>query len=483
MRPSSVIKRLLPLLGVVLIGAPLALASAAQAQQKTPEIISASDGPIGLELGQGKLIRVDQDISTVFAAEPNIADVQVTSPRLIYVMAKGVGTTTLFAVDGDETVMAGIPLTVTPSLLDVRMAASSLRDTIARMYPELTIDVSVLGQKLILSGEVTSPVETENLRLLAEAAFVHVGGGRASGGTGTMGSENVIMRLTVPGSNQVNLRVRFAEVSRAVTKSLGIDWTSAISDAGLTYGLSAVSPFSAASAVASTIGFSRGGYSVDAALTALEDEGMISILAEPNLTAVSGESASFLAGGEFPILYPDGQGATVVTFKQFGVSLEFTPTIIGPERINLKVKPEVSQIDTANSITLNNFVIPALTTRRVETTVELASGQSFAVAGLLQNNLSQSVNRVPGLGKVPVLGRLFTSDEFQREETELVVIITPYLVKPQGGKLSTPVDGLMPGTDRDRYLNHFPGGPDPEPGARFSAGSTPTLNGPLGFIF
>jgi len=200
------------------------------------------------------------------------------------------------------------------------------------------------------------------------------------------------------------------------------------------------------------LGTSLGAFDINAVLDALEDEGMISILAEPNLTAMSGETASFLAGGEFPILVPGGTNGPTIEFKKFGISLAFTPTLVGTDRINLHVNPEVSQLTDANGVSLGGYEIPALTTRRAETTVELGSGQSFAIAGLIQNNTTHDISKFPGLGDVPVLGALFRSDRFQREETELVLIVTPYLVKPVSSrKMATPLDGFTPPDDGERF--------------------------------
>ncbi|MFZ0695346.1 MAG: secretion system protein, partial [Alphaproteobacteria bacterium] len=218
-------------------------------------------------------------------------------------------------------------------------------------------------------------------------------------------------------------------------------------------------------------------------------EGLVSILAEPNLTAVSGESANFLAGGEFPIPTPQpgqtGGAATItVTFKQFGVSLSFTPTVLKNNLINLKVVPEVSQLSTTGAVQIDGFQIPALTTRRAETTVELGSGQSFAIAGLFQNDTTNNLSKFPGLGDLPVLGPLFRSNQFQRNETELVIIVTPYIVRPVSGmKMASPTDGLVAPNDYDRVLlgqaykpqlqdkNPAPVGPDGK-----------GLSGPVGFM-
>ncbi|MDP9128590.1 MAG: hypothetical protein M3N08_10075, partial [Pseudomonadota bacterium] len=187
-------------------------------------------------------------------------------------------------------------------------------------------------------------------------------------------------------------------------------------------------------------------------IDALAQDGLVTILAEPNLTAMSGETANFLAGGEFPIPVPQGNNAISIQFKNYGISLEFTPTILSDDRISLHVKPEVSQLTTTGSITISNIAVPALLTRKAETTIEVASGQSFAIAGLLDNSQAQTVNKYPLLGDLPVLGALFRSDRFQNGQTELVIIITPYIVKPSAEQLALPTDGLSPPNETERLI-------------------------------
>jgi pilus assembly protein CpaC len=223
---------------------------------------------------------------------------------------------------------------------------------------------------------------------------------------------------------------------------------------------------------------------INGLVDALNNEGLVSILAEPNLTAVSGEQATFLAGGEFPILVPDSDGRVTISFKQFGVSLAFKPTLMGDNHISLKVNPEVSQLSDTGAVNLNGFTVPALTTRRAQTTVELGSGQSFVIAGLLQNNLTHDLSKLPGLGELPVLGPLFRSDRFRRNESELVIIVTPYIVRPVSAPmLAAPTDGLRPPSDADRVLYGRTNGVSaakPAPGPVGSDGQG--LVGPVGYV-
>ncbi|MRG70764.1 type II and III secretion system protein family protein [Alphaproteobacteria bacterium HT1-32] len=426
-------------------------------------VVAPEGEPLLIEVHKGKLVRLPAPASTVFVADPEIADVQIKSPTLLYVFARRAGETSLFAVDSRDRVLAGLPITVTHNV-------ARLRRAIFDLSPQSDVSVDSLNGNLVLSGKVASALEAENLRGLA-SSFV---GDPAQ----------IINRMSIDAATQVNLRVRVAEMSRDVTKTFGINWDAIYSAGAFSFGLATGNPVFAAGSFLSrtpsqstnfnTFGrFSKGNLDLNILLDAMDTEGLISILAEPNLTAKSGEPASFLAGGEFPILVPESNGRVSVTFKQFGVSLGFTPTILG-DRISLKVRPEVSQLSNAGAIQFNGFSVPALTTRRAETTVDVASGQSFAIAGLLQNNINDSVSQFPGLGEVPVLGALFRSDQFSREETELVIIVTPYLVKPVSSPagVASPLDGYAAPRDRDRLID----------GAAHDVRITaPTLASPAGF--
>ncbi|MCZ6607214.1 MAG: type II and III secretion system protein family protein, partial [Alphaproteobacteria bacterium] len=386
-------------------------------------------------------VRLDRPASTVFIADPEIADIQVKSPSLVYLLGKKAGETTLYAVDESENILASVAIRVNFNL-------SRLRDAIRKLDPRSDVEVTSIDDTLVIEGVVRSASIAEDVRRLA----VRIAGD----------SEAVINRLGVDAPNQVNLRVRIAEVARGVDKQLGFNWQILGTLGGLSLGLATTNPFASAVSVVNSLGsltqgasaaFNAEGWDFNAVIDALEEEGLVTILAEPNLTALTGETASFLAGGEFPILVPDSSGRVTIEFKKFGVSLAFTPTVIGETRINLHVRPEVSQLSSKNSVTLNNFVVPSLTTRRAETTVELGSGQSFAIAGLLQNNVTHDIRKFPALGDIPVLGALFRSDRFQRDETELVIIVTPYIVRPASRmRLAAPTDGFVPPHDVERFI-------------------------------
>ena len=435
------------------------------------EIRGTAEAPIVLEASKGTLIRLDRAASTVFVADPEVADVQVKSPRLVYLMAKQPGETVIYAVDREERVLLNQRVSVSHNL-------SRLRATLKSMLPGSDVEVETMDKTLVLSGRVLSARDAEAAQRLAMRLVKD--------------EKDLVNQISVVAPNQVHLRVRVAEVSRDILKQFGINWDAVFRTGNFLFGFATGLP--AVNALGQSLvrnngtnsivgGFRNGSIDLNGVIDALDDEGLITILAEPNLTTVSGESATFLAGGEFPILVPENDKITV-EFKQFGVSLAFTPVLVG-ERISLKVNPEVSQLTTTGAVQLAGFTIPALTTRRAETTVELGSGQSFAIAGLLQNNITRDVSKLPGLGELPVLGGLFRSDRFQRNETELVIIVTPYIVRPVDSKrLSTPTKGLTPPNDTDRLYRGKTHRPRLEKEKRVvhGRGARDGLAGPAGFL-
>ncbi len=435
----------------------------AQAAKRPVEIIEAAGETVSIPLNSGRLLRLPTPAETVFVANPEIVDIHVKSATLVYVTAKGIGSTTVFAVDDRERVIANI---------DVRVMADigRLQKTIDDLHPGSGIRARAVEGSVVLTGRVSTSSSAENVRVLAE---------RTAGDP-----KAVINRLEIVAPMQVNLRVRIAEISREIQKQIGFNWNISDTFRSATFGLTMTNPLtSSLTTQALSLGGNIHGVSGNALIDALEEEGLVKVLAEPNLTAMSGETASFLAGGEFPILVPDSNNRVTVEFKKFGVSLAFTPTILGADRVNLHVRPEVSQLSTTNSVTLNNFQIPALTTRRAETTVELASGQSFAIAGLLRNDISQDISRFPGMAEIPILGALFRSDHFRREESELVIVVTPYVVEPVSAReIALPTDGFRPPSDADRFLRSQVQKEAPKPVIRetVQAGGRSIL-GPIGF--
>lgn len=411
---------------------------------------------INVEVSSGKLVRLDKPASNIFIADPEVADIQVKSSKLVYVFGKKPGQTSLYAVsDKDEVLFSGA-VNVTHNL-------GQVRDALKRVIPDAKVELDQINGVLVLTGMVDSPAEADDAQHIAQ---------RFVGDT-----HEVVNRMNIADTTQVNLRVRVAEVSRDVSKQLGFNWEGTLGFGNSFVGIQnaadvfnvvpsdtlfdafgnplPVKEFFTSSDSGSLFGsLVTGRLDMNYIIDALETEGFLTVLAEPNLTALSGEKASFLAGGEFPIPVPQENGVITIDYRTFGVALTFTPTVLSEQVINLKIQPEVSQLSSAGSITLNGFNVPALTTRRAATTVELASGQSFAVAGLLQNNIERELEKFPGLGDIPILGALFRSDRFRRQETELIIIVTPYVVRPVSGKrMPTPVDGLTMPNDMERYLH------------------------------
>jgi Flp pilus assembly secretin CpaC len=441
----------------------------AQSQQ-----VPTQQPTLSLEINKGTALKLPGAASTVFVAAPDIADVQVKSPGMIYVFAKKAGDTVLYAVDEQDRVLLN-------TIVHVTSPISRMKAALDAIHPNNGVIFDNQGETIVLSGTVRSAATAEDARRLALQNVNNA-------------ANKVISNIRVDAPNQVQLRVKIAEVQRNSLKRIGINWQNISSIAlfgigpfrlgGATNTIQAVGG-NAAGAIAAT--------SNDGSLTSLIDllatQGEANILAEPNLIAMSGETANFLAGGEIPVISPQASTTTntiTVQYKQVGVSLAFTPTIIG-DRINLKVAPEVSQVTTEGQVSVSvgtnaSIIIPAIATRRASTTVELGSGQSFAIGGLLQHNTTQTVTKVPGLGDIPVLGTLFKSDAYQRNETELVIIVTPYFVEPSNEPLRTPLTGRVPPTDADRMLYQRYNHPTPPNTLSVSGGGqTPGAAATAGF--
>jgi pilus assembly protein CpaC len=396
------------------------------------DVVPTQGQPVIVTLDQGTLLRLDTSPKSIVIANPDIADVSIRSPRLMYIFGKKTGETTLYATDAQEHVLFNITVRVIHDL-------GRLKQALAQLIPGGQIAVDSVDGGIILQGTVATGAEAEDARRIA-SKFLGKG-------------EDVINRLAVTAPNQVNLRVRIAEVDRTVVRQLGIDWNAAGNIGSIAVGVvTAGFPSAAANFLGANQGagvynnhLTTSNWDVNSFIDALATEGLVTLLAEPNLTALSGETASFLAGGQFPVPVPQASnGGSVVTieFKNFGVGLSFTPTLLAGSRISMRVQPEVSQLDFSNKVIIDNQVVPGLTVRRANTTIELASGQSFAIAGLIQNNGQVNNTSLPGLGDIPIIGELFKSNKFQRSETELVIIVTPYLVSPVNGKLPVPTDAV-----------------------------------------
>ncbi len=450
------------------------------------EAVPTSGPALHLEAGKGTLLRLDRDADTIFVADPDVADVMVKAPRLVYLYGKTPGETSFYAVDKDQHVIVNKPVVVTRDVARIQAAVD-------QVVADGAVDVKAVDGTIVLSGHVDTPGDAEEARRIVRPFVTD--------------DKLLVNHISVDAPNQVNLRVRIVEVQHNVVKELGFNWDALGTIGNFALGIATGSPvlnfangatFGSGQTIVRNAGiggttdsgifkFNTPNLSLNSVIDALDQNGLINILAEPNLTAVSGETASFLAGGEFPIPVPQtGTSSNTITvmYKQFGVALAFTPVILANGRISLRVRPEVSQISATGQVQINGFTIPALSTRRAETTIELGSGQAFAIGGLLQNNITDTVNKVPGLGEVPVLGTLFRSTQFQRNETELVIIVTPYLVRPVSDKrLATPRDGYIPPNYGDMVLGGKTERPSAPVGGQQPVGPNgDAIIGPAGFI-
>ena len=490
-------KKLLPIMASRAVMAALALAplTAIPAATANAQTVVRPSQDIVLSIGRGELINVPGAMADVFVANSEIADVQLKSQRALYVFGVGGGETTIYASNSRGDIIWSANVRVGSNI-------GSIDQMLALAMPEAKIAVATMGNNtVLLTGTVAAPEDAAEAQNLVEA-FV---------GDKT----NVISRLRMATPLQVNLQVRIAEVSRNVVRALGVNLASVDTSDGFRFGVgqgrgafSQIQPSGIVNGQrldpplatgqelegAGTIieqagrGLTLGaagrflGLDIGAAIDLAETENLAVTLSQPNLTALSGETAEFLAGGEFPIPLSQGLGTTTVEYKNYGVSLAYTPTVLANGRISIRVRPEVSELTSQGAVNLNGFVVPALITRRAETTVELGSGQSFMIAGLLSNFSQNTIEKAPGLGDVPILGNLFRSTNFQRGETELVIVVTPYLVKPMNAAdVRLPTDGYLKPTEGQRLLQYrdsdgVTGGGRPGPAAVPAAPANPAIS-------
>ncbi|MCG7503598.1 type II and III secretion system protein family protein [Mesorhizobium retamae] len=382
---------------------------------------STAQPTVNLPVGQGRLLRFNEPVESVLIADTTIADLQIVSPGVVYVFGLKPGLTNLIAITADERIKATAQFRVTADISPANEAKQAMR-------PNSATNLAIFGSRIVATGEARGVEEATDMDNIAR--------------TFSPPEQPPINNMTVTGSQQVNIRVRFAEVSRTELQSYGVDWNVGYKSGGFEFNMFQNNGVPNGDTGNFGLNLSQDpGVNFDILVEALQRNGIVKILAEPNLTAVTGQTAKFLAGGEIPIPIPQGNDVVTVQYKQFGVSLGFTPTLIGRNRIALNVQPEVSSLsETGAAIGANGFSLPSFVVRRADTTVEVASGQTFAIAGLFQQRTARNVEKFPVLGDVPVLGPLFQSQRFQREETELVILITPYLVEPVRDSLATPQD-------------------------------------------
>lgn len=399
------------LAAIMLASAPAAIAQSGASQPLVHEINTATGGRVSVPVGKSRVIRLDRAFAEVVLARPETADVRMLSPRSFYVYGREAGATNVLLLNRERQPIAMVDL-------DVGFDVDGIQNMVREMMPEETITVHGAPNGVILRGEVSDSVASAQAAAIAE---------RFAPGA-------VTNSTTVRDPVQVMLEVRFLEAQRSVGRELGLNTFVNSGNYAIATGAQSGTAFigdglaSGRTAFGAMRYLSVGDNLIDIQLDALEERGVIHMLAEPNLTALSGDTATFLAGGEFPIPVAATDERITIEFKEFGVSLAFTPTVLSDGRINLEVATEVSQIDPSNSVRVERIQVPSLIVRRSSTTVELGNGQSMAMAGLIQSNYFNSRSQVPWAGDIPVLGALFASTRFQRAETELVVIVTPRLV-------------------------------------------------------
>ncbi len=406
-----------------------------------PQAFGMEHQVLSFETGVGKLVSLHSPAANVFVADPKVVEIRPGSPTTLFIFGVGVGHTTVAALDEAGNAIAELDVSVRPAASVANDAQAALR----RLIPGTRIRVEAQPRGLMAVVEAANAVE-------AARALSFLKGYLSE-------NQTVEDQIGVAGPLQVTLRVRIAEVSRAVTRNMGVNWQAfgAIGTFG-TFPAALLAMNNPTLNCPAPIAIQCRGVGFNGVIDALAQDHLARILAEPNLTVMSGQSASFLAGGEFPIPIGQQAGQITIDFKKYGVNLTFLPTVQSDGRITLKVSPEVSQLSTQGAVTLtagnSTIQIPALTVRRADTTVELGSGQSFAVAGLLQDTSDQGDTGLPGLGELPVLGSLFRSDKFIRNETELVIIVTPYIARPVDDPSVLQVAGAnyTPPNDLERIL-------------------------------
>jgi pilus assembly protein CpaC len=403
-----------------------------------------------LSVGEGQMVNLSRNVADVWTSNPDVADVHVTNPRQINLFGKKFGEATVIATAADGSVVYATNVRVSQNI-------SSLNDVLRVAMPDSNIAVTTVGQTAVINGTVASPQDSEHAETIVRTVL---NPGIAAGAPLNIVPIN---RLKTATPLQVTLKVRIAEVSRSLLKQIGVNLLATDTTSGFQFGVAKgggialpevgsdeqFPPQVIRNPLGSTLSAAGSIFGLDilSSLDLAETDGLVTTLAEPNLTALSGETASFLAGGEFPIPVSQSLGSISIEYKQYGVGLAFTPIVLADGRISMRVRPEVSELSDAGSIRLNDFVVPALTTRRAETTVELGSGQSFMIAGLLKNSTNNNIEKAPFLGDLPILGSLFRSSRFQRQETELVIVVTPYLVRPVSHQLASPTDGYRAPSD------------------------------------
>lgn len=426
------------LLGLALGAFPV-ISSVSQAE--TLRVVrSGTTSVLGVPMNRAVVVESDVPFAELSIANPTIADISSLSDRTIYVLGKAPGATTLTLLDGAGRLITNVEVRVAPDI-------SEFKERLRQILPNEKIEVRTANDGIVLSGTVSGAQHLQRALDLAER----------------YAPDRVSNLMTVGGIQQVMLKVRFAEmqrnVSKALSSSLAVTGSNGFGETNTLIGsLSAIAngdtvPYREGTLGALGFTFDIGSLEVSMLLEALEQKGVVRTLAEPNLTALSGQEAKFLAGGEYPVPVAQDNGAVTIEFKPFGVQLNFIPRVVADDIINLEIEAAVSAVDNTNAYEDGTFTIAAFTKRETQTTVELRDGESFAVAGLLQDDFQDQVGQIPWLGDVPVLGTLFRSSEYQRNQSELVIIVTAHLVTPTRGEaLALPTDRVKPPSEKDLFL-------------------------------
>jgi pilus assembly protein CpaC len=422
------------------LGAILASTALTPISAETLRVVQGqASEALSVPMNRAVVVESDVPFAELSIANPGIADISTLSDRSIYVLGKAPGRTTLTLLSPDGQLISNVDVHVTPDIAE-------FKERLQQILPGENIEVRTANDGIVLSGQISSTAKLDRALDLANR----------------YAPERVSNLMVVGGTQQVMLKVRFAEVNRTISKNFSSSL--AISDGGSvrgetgTYlagsnGLGSAITTRANTTGAVAFGGSIGGLEFEVLLEALEAKGMVRTLAEPNLTALSGQEAKFLAGGEYPVPVSQDENTVTVEFKPFGVELNFTPVVVDQDIINLTIDAAVSSIDPANGINIQGFQIDAFRRRETSTTVEMRDGESFAIAGLLQDDFQDLATQLPWVGDIPILGALFRSSEYQRAQTELVVIVTPHLVTPvAGAALALPTDRVRIPTERELFL-------------------------------
>jgi pilus assembly protein CpaC len=439
--------------------------------------------------GRSQLVEVSADMREVIVSNPDVADAYVHDKRKLSVMGKKIGITDVRVI-GNDGVLRDITINVGYDLPAIRKA-------LKEYLPNENVGVEMLNTNIVLTGSVSNAQAVERAVKVVNEYVSPTAGPDAKGGADTVANVKIVNLLEVTSGQQVMLRVRVGEIRRSAVKNLGLNLQSvkrgadtlfALGTGGGIPGLTVGSQLSQGQfqlgaeqrGIASVSLVNGSGNSIGAMLEALERDKLFKVLAEPNLVSLSGEKSQFLAGGEFPVPVPQGNLGIAIEYKPFGVSVKFTPYVLAENRIRIAVEPEVSEINTDGALQLEGFTVPSLSTRRAQTVVELSPGESFMIAGLIQDKLASSLETIPGARELPILGALFSSVAFQREETELVLAVTPYIVDPVvSSDVKLPTDDFRPASVMESF---FYGAIGSLQGNVDRVSQTPTTEGPVGYM-